>query len=209
MMSLLLAAPLGFAAETVTEFKTDITINRDATLDVTEAFSVNVEGKEIKRGIIRSLANGLSKNVAVIAVRRNGKAENFELLRSAGNLSVKIGNANVFLDHGSHHYEIVTRVGEIIGFETSGDILYWEVTGNRWSFPIERAEVIVRLPLGANVLKSLATDARNRQDSTKFEVLASDGQLFRARTTKTLLPGEGLSIAVVFTAGIVKHGKGI
>lgn len=209
LIALALTAFPGFAAETVTAFRTNITINSDATLDVTEAFSVNVEGKEIKRGIIRSLANGLSKNVTVTAVRRDGKAENFELLHGDGNLSVKIGNADVFLDHGPHHYEIVMRIGEIIGSTARGDILYWEVTGNRWSFPIESAEVTVRLPPGAEVLKSLATDARNRQDSTKFEVTTSEGQLFHARTTKTLQPGEGLSIAVVFTAGIVKHGRGI
>ena len=39
---------------------------------------------------------------------------------------------------GQHRYEITYRTTRQIGFFAEYDELYWNVTGNGWTFPIER-----------------------------------------------------------------------
>ena len=92
MRALLLAfcLLLGFAAgalaeEKITSFISDVTVNADASLEVRERISVNAEGDEIRRGILRDFPtiytdrNGVRVKVGfeVIEVLRNGRSEPF------------------------------------------------------------------------------------------------------------------------------------
>ena len=43
-----------------------------------------------------------------------------------------------------------------LGFFEKHDELYWNVTGNAWEFPIEKATATVELPPGAEVLSTEA-----------------------------------------------------
>ena len=52
---------------------------------------------------------------------------------------VYLGSANVMLPHGEHTYELVYRTDRQMGFFADHDELYWNVTGNGWDFPIDRA----------------------------------------------------------------------
>ena len=45
-----------------------------------------------------------------------------------------------FLEHGIHRYVLTYRMSRMVGFFEDYDEIYWNATGNAWSFPIERAE---------------------------------------------------------------------
>ena len=153
-----LAAPVG-AEERIVNFISDVTVNADASLDVRETITVNAEGNDIRRGILRDFptaytdrrGNRTRVGFEVLGVTRDGRSEPYALESIGNGTRIKIGDADVFLSFGQHTYEIAYRTTRQLGFFPEFDELYWNVTGNGWTFAIDQARVIVRLPAGARI----------------------------------------------------------
>ena len=218
MRALLLAFCLlfGFAAgalaeEKITSFISDVTVNADASLDVRERISVNAEGDEIRRGILRDFPtiytdrNGVRVKVGfeVIEVLRNGRAEPYALESLSNGTRIRIGNKDVLIGSGIHVYEITYRTTRQLGFFETYDELYWNVTGNGWTFAIDRAAVTIRLPPGAEIQQSAGYTGPQGADGRDFRVLNGNGSVFEAETTRRLEPYEGFTVAVAWQKGIV------
>ena len=77
------------------------------------------------------------------------------------------------------------------------------VTGNGWTFPIERAATIIRLPEGANVGQHSVYTGYQGLNGSDARVTVAAGNRFEAETTRRLEPNEGLTVAVAFQKGIV------
>jgi hypothetical protein len=116
-----------------------------------------------------------------------------------------MGRKNVFLRPGEYTYTITYRTDQQLGFFKEFDELYWNVTGNGWTFAIDRAEAVLELPAGAEILKKAAYTgyfgAKGGHYTTSTD---SDGNI-RFATTRPLRPKEGLTIAVAWPKGIVKE----
>ena len=199
------------AREVITSFQSQVTINADASIDVTELIAVNVEGVDIKHGIYRDFPttytdpDGLRYRVGfdVLEVARDGQSEPYGLSGIANGTRVKIGSADVFLDSGRHTYRIRYHATRELGFFDGYDELYWNVTGNGWQFAIERASVIVNLPAGGRVLQNAVYTGPAGGNTGTARVTSATGTLFAAETTAELAPGEGFTVAVAFPKGLV------
>eukprot|EP01035_Chromulina_nebulosa_P051950 gene51950-biopygen36749 len=142
------------AGEVIRDYHADITVNADATLEVTETIRVNAEGDQIRRGIFRDFPlyaqdeNGLRRKVDfdLIAVERDGAPEPFHTESISGGIRIYTGSADVFLRPGEYVYTITYRTGRQIRYFDDHDELYWNVTGTGWMFAIERASAAVQLP---------------------------------------------------------------
>ncbi len=208
---LLFAATLALAGERIENFVSDVTVQTDGSLEVRETITVRAEGYEIRRGILRDfptdyrdrLGNRVRAGFEVLSVRRDGRNETFAVESIGNGKRIKIGNADVFLDVGSHSYEITYRTTRQLGFFADYDELYWNVTGNGWTFPIDLATTIIRLPRGAQIKQSAAYTGRQGAQGQDFSVLSSTGGDYRAETTRVLTPGEGFTVAVAWQKGIV------
>jgi hypothetical protein len=151
-----LAALLGTAAaqERITSFHSDVTIGADGALTVTETIEVEARGQSIRRGILRDFptdyrdraGNRVKVPFEVEQVTRNGVNEVSSIETLSNGVRVRIGSADVLLPHGRHRYEIRYRTARQLGFFDGHDELYWNVTGNGWTFAIDRASASVRLP---------------------------------------------------------------
>jgi hypothetical protein len=82
----------------------------------------------------------------VVDIQRDGRAEPWSTTYVSNGVSIRIGDKDVFLDDGDHTYQITYRTTRQIGFFQDFDELYWNATGNGWTFPIEHAQAIIRLP---------------------------------------------------------------
>ncbi len=208
---LLLATTLALAEERIENFVSDVTVNVDGSLDVRETITVRAEGNAIKRGILRDfpttyrdrLGNRVRAGFEVLSVRRDGRNEPYALESLSNGKRIRIGTADVFLDQGSHTYEISYRTTRQLGFFGDFDELYWNVTGNGWTFPIDLATTIIRLPRGAEIKQSSAYTGVQGAQGQDFRVLSSSGSDYRAETTRPLSPGEGFTVAVSWQKGIV------
>ena len=204
------AAPLR-AEERITDFVSDVTVNADGAISVTETLVAVAEGNVIKRGIFRDFpttyrdrsGQRVIVDFDVIGVTRDGQPEPYALESLSNGIRIRIGDKDVFLRPGAHRYEITYRTTRQIGFFKDYDELYWNVTGNGWAFPIERARVTIRLPGDARIGEYALYTGYAGDDGKDARVVNANGNSFEAATTRRLEPGEGFTVAVNWQKGII------
>jgi uncharacterized membrane protein YgcG len=211
LLAICLAAAAARADERITSFTSDATVETSGDLLVRETIAWTFSGVGPKRGLLRDFPisyrdrNGIRVNVGftVLSVTRDGRDEPYAVESIGNGKRVRIGQADVFLPEGRHIYEIAYRTSRQIGFFDDYDEIYWNVTGNAWSMPIDRADAIIRLPAGARVIRHAAYTGPEGTAGSDYRVTAAEAGRYEARTTRTLAPGEGFTVAVAFTKGIV------
>lgn len=199
------------ADERIESFISDARVNTDASLDVTETIAITAEGIQIKHGILRDYPtiytdkNGIRVVVGfdVVSVKRDGNDEPFALEGLSNGKRIRIGSKDVSINPGLHSYEIKYHTTRQLGFFKGYDELYWNVTGNGSLFPIEKATAIVHLPAGANTIQSTVYTGRQGESGGDAKIISAAGNVFRAVTTRSFDPGEGLTVAVSWQKGIV------
>jgi len=207
LLALLVASP-ALAAEQINRFDVLIEVQRDGDIVVTETIDVTAEGMQIQRGIFRDLPryyeNGVryAYDYRVLSVRRDGRDEPYETSTEDNAYRIRIGDADVFLEHGAHRYELRYRVANQVRYFDAYDEIYWNATGNYWNFPIKGARATIVLPPGANVTQTAGyTGALGRSGRDFSYRREGDRHVFE--TTRGLAPGEGLTVAVGFEKGLI------
>ena len=117
LAGLLLLTGLAQADERILSYHSDIQINPDRSMIVTETIRVRAEGKRINRGIYRDFptrytdhyGNDYHVGFEVLSVQRDGNAESYHQKDLANGVRTYIGKSNVFLRHGEYTYEIKYR----------------------------------------------------------------------------------------------------
>ena len=197
-------------SERILNFKSFIKVHPDASMTVTEDITVQATGQEIKRGIIRDfpttyrdrLGNTVTVGFQVEEVLRDGRPEPYQTESVSNGVKIRIGQKDVFLRSGAYTYTIRYRVDRELGFFKDFDELYWNVTGNGWTFAIDRAEAYIELPAGAKILKSAAYTGYQGDRGHDFTV-HSDDNLIVFKTTRPLASREGPD-----RGGILAQGRG-
>ena len=210
LLILLVCAPLR-AEERITSFASRITVERSGLLTVSETIAVQAEGSEIKRGIYRDFpteyTNGAGLRVRVsftpVAVDRDGHPEPYHLKNEGNGIRVYIGQEDVFLAPGPYTYTLTYQTSRQIGFFADYDELYWNVTGNGWSFPIDNASATITLPPGTPILRHAVYTGPQGATAQAAEVTEQSGNSISFRTTAPLAPREGLTVAVAWPKGVV------
>lgn len=209
---LLLAALTAQSAERVLDFHGAIRIGTDGVLVVTETIAVQVEGREIKRGILRDfptvyqdrLGNKVRVPFTVLEVKRNDKYDTYATERLDNGVRVRIGNPHSLLPHGKHVYEIQYQTARQIGFFEQHDELYWNVNGTGWTLAMDHVAADVTLPIAvpSNQMKLEAYTGFQGVRGRHYTATAREGGA-AFHTSRTLVPREGLTIVVAFPKGIV------
>jgi len=214
---LALGAPLGGTArgangESILNFAVQITVHPDSRLTVTETITVRATGTTIKRGIIRDfpttykdrLGNTVKVGFRVLNISRDGREESYQVKPAANGKKIYIGQAGVRLKPGIHTYVITYETDRALGFFQDYDELYWNAVGTGWTFPIEQAEAVVTLPPGAQVVQEYAYTGPYGAKGKDYRVWREGVNRIGFRTTRTLSPREGLTIAVAWPKGLVQ-----
>jgi len=156
VLSLLLSIS-ALADERILSFHSDVRVFTDGMIEVTETIQVRAEGNQIRRGIYRDfpveyedrLGNNYEISVEPLAVLRNEMPEPFHTVRNRRDIRTYFGSKNRFVEHGVQTYKYRYRANRMLGFFDEHDELYWNVTGNRWAFPIDKASATVTLEFDA------------------------------------------------------------
>lgn len=198
--------------ERITDFTSYIDIRPDSTIKVREEISVYVTGDSIKHGIYRDiptkykdrLGNNYTVDLNVSDIKKDGYPELYSVSNENNDERIKIGNPNAIVLPGSHTYSITYEATRELGFFKDYDELYWNVTGNKWLFPIDKASAVIRLPngIGKEKIKTLAWTGRSGSIEANYTSAVTDDEII-FETTKPLATGEGLTIAVSWPKGFV------
>lgn len=199
------------AEERILRFFSDVQIQKDASLHVTETLDVRAERNAINHGIFRDFPtryrgpNGSQVRVGFEfeGATLDGRPVPASTEVVSNGVRIKIGDPEAYVDVGEHRYVIRYRTDRQIGRFKDFDELYWNVTGNGWQFPIDVAEARIRLPEAARFSRPSAyTGAQGSTESSATIVDDKPGEI-SLRTTRSLNPYEGLTVAAAFPKGVL------
>lgn len=188
------------AEEKITAFDVKLSVNADASAIVTENITVNAEHKSIKRGIYRNVPFAKNGNITVINLTMDGMTHPYFTQKRNGMLTVNFGNDN-FISQGLHKYCLTYKFENAVRFFKDYDEIFWNVTGNEWSFTIEKASFELILPQNALPLKDKISLYTGRYGSKEQNAKQTTDMHFE--TTKILDTNEGFSVAVPFSKNAV------
>ncbi|HSA60114.1 MAG TPA: DUF2207 domain-containing protein [bacterium] len=201
--------------ERILSYRSEIQVNADASMEVTETIRVVALGADIKRGIYRDFPTEYrtpwgfrtSTGFRVIEVLRDGRPEPYHTEAQSNGMRVYAGDKDVLIPPGVYTYVFRYRTDRQVGFFPDHDELYWNVTGNGWKFPIDEATARVRLPAGVARSDVKTEGYTGDQGATEKNFTASveAGGAAVFRTTAALEPSQGLTIVVTFPKGVVRE----
>lgn len=200
--ALLLFLPLSVGAESITSFESGITLGSDGAFNVDETITYDF-GQEDRHGIFRFIPTNHADDgsswlreryidIEILSVELDGQAVPYEVSENLGKMELKIGDPDRTIT-GEHIYEITYRVKGALYYYDNGEVdLYWNVIGDGWEVPIERAVARVSDAPGL-YLNNGACYRGDVGSSEPCEISISvDAVDYRA---DGLTPGEGLTIA--------------
>ena len=197
-------------SEEIIRFHSDIELLETGDILVTESIKVRALGREIRRGIYRTIPtyyrdrfrNRIRMEFEVLGLLRNGKKEPFFIEKKMGNVIVNFGD-DTFLSTGEHTYALSYKMSRAVGFFEDYDELYWNVTGNDWAFLIREAGADIKLPEGFEVLHIACYTGMTGDTETRcIAYKRSDGSAY-FMAKDSLLPGQGLTVAAGWPKGLI------
>ena len=228
--------PAHYGSDHITSFHSEIRIRPDAGMLVTETIRVyNGDGNaqrapgdapgflpvgeqindEIKRGIVRTIPlyylnqHHLFQNtdLRLIRVLLDGRETDHHEEQKSNGIVIYTGSKDVFLPTGYHIYTLTYETNRQLKDLVDSDELYWNVTGNGWSFAIDTASCEVVLPPGVTALNAncyTGQQGSSAQDCAHRTGHRGDTSVIFFRATRSFEPRNGLTIAVAWPKGSVQ-----
>jgi uncharacterized membrane protein YgcG len=212
LLGLCLAVGVSVAQERILNFDSVVEVQADGAYRVTETIRVRAEGNNIRRGIYRDFplvfegADGRERKVdfELTSAMRDGVPENSRIETASRALRIYLGRADVLLTPGIYIYRITYETDRQLRRFDNHDEVYWNVTGNDWAFPIEKASALITLPQGGEVEGLAAfTGYFGSTEANATSRITREGQAAYFETSGPLGRNEGLTVAVKFQKGIV------
>lgn len=199
-------------SERILEFHSDVTLQDDASLRVTETITVFSAGNRIRHGIYRDFPTAYkdpynTKYVVgfqMLSATHDGVPEPFRVQDQFNGKRIYLGSQNAMAPRGRHVYAITYTTNRQLGFYKDHDELFWNVTGNGWDFPIDRASAIVHLPANIPPDAVKLSGFTGPQGSRQAQLTTStEDAAFEFRAERPLPPHQGLSVLLMWPKGYI------
>ncbi len=200
--------------ERILSFDSDIRLEQDGSMRVTESIRVFAAGDKIKHGIYRDFPTdykdrlGIRKHVPfeIVSVNRDGTEESYHTSSRSNGIRVYIGPRFGSVPTGEHTYVLTYLTDRQMGFYKDRDELYWNVTGNGWDFPIEQASARIHLPLNIprQLVETYGYTGPQGYQGRDFRAKPQDDLSFLFQTTRPLAPREGFTVVCWWDKGYMR-----
>ena len=135
----------------ITDFSSDVEVQKDTSLSVTESIKVNFPSP--RHGIYRIIpvtyyvrGKTLNTKLKVVSIKDSkGNSLPYEKSRRGQSISLKIGSPDAMLT-GLQTYIISYEVERVVERYATHDEIYWNVTGSEWDTDILSASTVVSSP---------------------------------------------------------------
>lgn len=196
---------------TIEDFHSDIHINENGSVGVKETIAVVFTKprhgiyREIPYRYVNDLGDRIDMPITVKSVKKEtGRPWNYKVSKRGNVINIRIGHSHRFV-RGRQVYVIEYTVENAILFFEDHDELYWNVTGNYWTAPIDKASATVGL--SSNKVSSQLTGScytgRYGSNESDCKFWSLDNQISFA-TTRALRAREGFTVAMGWDKGIVE-----
>jgi uncharacterized membrane protein YgcG len=199
--------------ERILDFHSDITVEDDSSLLVTETITVISTGAQIRHGLLREFptrykdpyGNRYVVGFQALSATRDSSDEPFRVEDYSNGKRIYFGRANVMLPPGRHVYTFTYATNRRqLGFFPDRDELFWNVTGLGWPFSIDHASASVHLPSAIPAGQVRLSGFTGPSGSLESRLSASTGDgAFLFTATTPFPPHEGLSIVLSWPKGFL------
>lgn len=221
-IGLILSFNVSTAREDITDwyikgFASQISVNKDSSLEITERITADCGNLPGKHGIFRILPEKIKVTdgsvidtpVEIISITDfSGQPIKYSQQRNYIDDTVtwKIGDAGKTV-RGVNEYEIRYRVGNAIRAGADFDELYWNLNGNFWDIETDSFEAKIVFPEGITEKNSQVdyyTGPSGSKDKSlaRFSWVAPD--VLEFESTRPLGIREGITASVIFPKNIVE-----
>lgn len=196
----------------IKKFQSDIRVAANGNLDVAEVITISFDKASERHHFYRIIPTiydrAKSAHTVDVKVRNvsidGGKPVPWSTWAAGREVNLRIGDESEQFD-GTHRFEIVYEVHKGVDFVNGAPELFMNVTGDRWPFPIDSAEVTVSLPKGTDlsrVSRSLQMiGAQPAQETIKIEPTPAGDSFFGQ--TGNIAPGHGVVLHIGMPRGTV------
>jgi uncharacterized membrane protein len=202
--------PSHVKAEQINDFSATYAIQKEGTVQVEERIQYDF-GTADRHGIYRTIpltktnTDGQKFRLSlsdVQVVDQNGKPYGMTKTENDDTVTLRIGDANTTIT-GVHVYRLLYSISGALTYFSDHDELYWNVTGNEWSVPINQVRSTVTFPqmLAASDVK--LTCYTGVSGSTSQSCNTSFQNNTATITAASLGSDEGLTVVVSFPKNIV------
>ena len=186
-----------YAREEILNYDSVLDIQQDGSVIITETLTVHHEGKQIRRGIYRDLPITNGERYELISVKRNGQYEPSFVEHPRDYFRINTGDDSLLPPNATSQFEIKYKVFNVLRKFDGYDEFYWNITGNKWIFPIRQAHAKVLVPNGVKILQQKSFTGR--KGATKKATELALGEF----TTNNLTLSKGMTIVIGFTPNVV------
>lgn len=210
-----------FARENVTDwyiqdFSSEIVVNKDSSLDITETITADCGQAVGKHGIFRVLPEKVTVEgrgeietpIELISIKDlNGNNYKYTASKNFQDKTItwKIGDADKTVQ-GINVYVIKYRVKNTIRFWNDDfDELYWNLTGNFWDLEIDKVHIEVKFPeeiKNDEVAVSLYSGTLGARDSQSADFYWDNDANLIVDSNRKLARREGITVSVTFAKNI-------
>jgi len=200
--------------EQILDFHSDISLQEDSTLQVTETIIVFVAGNQIRHGIYRDFPTSYldpynNKYVVgfhMLSATRDSLDEPFRVEDYANGKRIYLGDPNAMVARGRHVYTLAYTTNRQLGFFKDHDELFWNVTGLGWGFNIQHASAAVHLPPAVPFDQVQLSGFTGPQGSREADLTATpEDSTFQFSATRALGVHEGLTVLLMWPKGYFKE----
>jgi hypothetical protein len=199
----------------IKDFKTEIVVNKDSSLDITEAITADCGEAIGKHGIFRVLPKKYQTTdktyiypTEIISVTdENNNNLIFERLEDKETITLKIGNPSVEVQ-GVNYYIIKYHIKNAIRWENEQfDELYWNLLGNFWELEIDNFSAKIVFPEEINrnntevYLYSGYLDDSENSLGSNYQWTADSALEVKNNTTIGLY--QGITVSVTFPKSVI------
>lgn len=190
----------------INNFESNITIQDNGRIMVEE--TIKVFFYQPKHGIYRDIpyiyqspdGKKTHTEVRIDNVTNRVISIPYEVISNESNIRIRIGSSKKTVS-GPQEYLIRYYVSGVLKAFDDYDELYWNITGNDWSVPIEESSATIRLPQGGIVQSACYIGLYKTTDSCLIDRI--NDKTIKFSSPRRLLPGEGLTIALGYEKGMV------
>jgi len=216
IIGLFFLAPSGLARENATDwyikdFSSEIKVNTDSTLDITEKITADCGDCVNKHGIFRILPERINiqgKNVKtpveLISITDfDGKGLPYSVSRNLfdGTITWKIGDSKKTVQ-GINLYQIHYRVKNAIRFDNPKfDELYWNLNGNFWGLETDKFSAVLIFPAAVNQTNATVeyyTGGLGDRGKSLADYSWTSPNVLEFTSSGTLASKQGITASIIF-----------
>lgn len=199
------------AVEKILTFDSNIIVNKDATIDVTEKITAYANGNLIKYGLVRVMHTHFIDDFGVNhkmkyqikTVLMNGHSVPYTVANTKDQTIINIGNSGSLLTPGAYIFTIKYHVDDAINFFKKQDVFFWNITGNNWNVPILNAVGSIHLPKGIEILNITGFTGLPQESEQNFSVAQPTDSDIVFQTRQPLNAMESFTVGISWPKGII------